>query len=404
MSKQPSKSASMRPMTRPVADQLLLAIIDAYRSNSSTKKTAPAKKNSKLAYEKERERRLLSAKKALFGDTPRSGQPPLQDDVALRRMAREHLRDLTLTHLHLAVKRANDPPAKIRSIRELAELAAKHTDGYSQNSDSERLRRKFATNKKRYLEEERYGDDIEETFDAQALANLKEPLKRLGIELALPSEVERLKQHAVPEPQVAPEQQEVDWLDIEQRYRLLSMDLNPMYLPTQDERREYDSYQEDPFQWGSWTYPGAKERQERILEFNKDVTELDAHLEVIRKTIAARMISHDFVLAWGHLNAVTGQKSELMAQEEHARREFERGLSSGKTQRKDDERRWVASWLMKTTKGDKSKLAKARSDLLSLIDDVKNERRKPPLGYRHKVSMRIAQRISWGAVKKLAQM
>ena len=322
----------------------------------------------------------------------------MHDEVALRWMAREHLRDLTLTHLHPALKRwSSNPPPKMRSIRNLAKLAAERADGYSQGSDSERLRKKFETHKKRYLEEERYGDDTEETFDAQALANLKKPLKRIGIALNLPSHVERVKQ------QVAPGQQITDWLDIEQRFRLLRAGLEPMHLPTQDERRAYELYKEDPFQWGAWTYPGSKERQDRIQEFNKDVSELEADLAIVRKAIDVRVISSDFLLSWGHLNMVIGRQIELVEQEDRAKKDFERGRAAGKTQRRHEQRRWVACRLMDATKNDKSKLRKAKNDLRVVIHDIENKKRKPPPGYARNVSSRIVERISWSEIKKLAQ-
>jgi hypothetical protein len=156
---------------RSSVDKFLLAIIDAYPVGSDGE-TAD-----EIAQMKERERRLLAAKKALFLERPASGQPQFDDESSLRKMAREHLRDRQ--------KNKKDPNLKVRSVRELAKGVANKTGQQSEIATIERLRKKFSANKTHYIHADYYGDDVEGWFELQDLQNLRKHLQSIGIKMNL---------------------------------------------------------------------------------------------------------------------------------------------------------------------------------------------------------------------------
>ncbi len=188
----------------------------------------------------------------------------------------------------------------------------------------------------------------------------------------------------------------IDWSAIESDLKTISAYLQPMKIADRKERRAYESYKEDPFKWGAWNYPGSEERQQRIHEFNDDVRVLEPDLKIIQEAIIARAVSTVFLKAWAYLHTLVGRQIELLAQEDDAKKAFDRGISAGRSQNSDRWRVWVAHWLLERTNDNKSKLKLAKNDLQDLI-----WKKELPPGCIEGVSKRIVEKISWKEIKRL---
>lgn len=148
-------------------EKFLLSIIDAY----------PIAK-------RDRQVRLDEAKKALFGEEPTSKTKKKfeDDDWFLMQMAHLYLKDRMAVWCTIEKKWKKDPKKpRPRSVSELAREAAARAPHTWGTNAVERLRKKFAANKKGYLAAELHGDDAGSEQDYSALKKVKEILEFLGI-------------------------------------------------------------------------------------------------------------------------------------------------------------------------------------------------------------------------------
>jgi len=122
----------------------------------------------------------MDARKALFGQTNQEGRPPESDLQALRHLGSEHYRDLARRDW---AKMKVDREPEVRSDRKLAEDAVRHF-GLPSNA-SERLRKKFKTQKKKWLEIELYHDDVPETLEFNSLQSIHTILLHYDIKMNL---------------------------------------------------------------------------------------------------------------------------------------------------------------------------------------------------------------------------
>lgn len=151
-------------------DKFLLAIIDAYPLRGAS-----------------RQARLDEAKKALFGEEPATAtkkEMGPDDYPALLWMAAEYNKDRCLASLPPAHPHRKDF-TKERSIRQLAEGAAKMVEAHSLDAAVDRLRKKFKKNMNKYLDLELYDDDIPASIDYEVLKTLVEPMQKVDIRLQI---------------------------------------------------------------------------------------------------------------------------------------------------------------------------------------------------------------------------
>lgn len=161
-------------------DKLLLSFIDAY---SEPSKDA-------IKSDRRREKRLLAAKKSLFGYASKPGTYEIQDDRALFRMATEHFRDESRAGMiKMGFVNAQESNSKQpfcpRSIRELARDAAKSCLGNSDDSTVDRLRKKFSKNRDKFLNIAEHQDGVVETLEFNALDRIRNVLDPFGIDMDL---------------------------------------------------------------------------------------------------------------------------------------------------------------------------------------------------------------------------
>lgn len=123
----------------------------------------------------DREARLSVAMEALFNEKP---SQKLLDNAALFWMANEYVRDRA-KRFSREWKAKEFPPSRsagralapLRSERQLAQEASEKF--YPKITDkSERLRKKWGRQKQRWLDLVRFHDDLPETFETQALAEI----------------------------------------------------------------------------------------------------------------------------------------------------------------------------------------------------------------------------------------
>lgn len=152
-------------------DKLLLAIIDAHSEPSN----APASDAQR------RRHRLRAAKEALLGETSPEGRPAVSDDEILRWIGCQHYKDLANRNARLLMKMpAGKKPRSARKLVDEAAVVFKLTD-----SDQERIRKKFTSQKDKWLDDAKYHDDIPETIEFQSLESIREILGRNGIAMKL---------------------------------------------------------------------------------------------------------------------------------------------------------------------------------------------------------------------------
>ncbi|MFC1460583.1 hypothetical protein ACETIH_28505 [Microvirga arabica] len=168
------------PLTAPstgrsAEDKFLLAIIDAY----------PDWDDSGLGREERREQRLSDAKKALFNERPNDGPKPSDDRRALLYMAQQHYKDLAIQGMREVNPRAypNWPSKKPRSVRRLAEEAAKLTVANSTDAATERLRKAWKRDGHFWMELVKTHDDVIEAVEHNLLMEIGERLEKLGVHL-----------------------------------------------------------------------------------------------------------------------------------------------------------------------------------------------------------------------------
>lgn len=154
---------------RDLRDIFLLSIIDAYPLNGG-----------------DRQVRLDKAKEALFGESANSKTKKIieDDDAALRHMARGHLRDLYLSSLPYE-HRARQGFSKARPVIHLAHEAAHLAQNTWGDNPVERLRKRFAKEKAKWLNIEQYHDDVSETQQYNIMLEAKELLARIDIKMEI---------------------------------------------------------------------------------------------------------------------------------------------------------------------------------------------------------------------------
>jgi hypothetical protein len=170
----------MGPLTGPstgrsAQDKFLLAIIDAY----------PDWDDNGLSREERREQRLADAKKALFNERANDGPKPSDDRKALHYMAQQHYKDLAIRDVRKLNPKAfpNWPLKKPRSIRKLAEEAAKHAVANSAEAAAERLRRAWKRDGHFWMEMVKTHDDVVEAVEHNLLTDIAARLEKLGVQL-----------------------------------------------------------------------------------------------------------------------------------------------------------------------------------------------------------------------------
>jgi hypothetical protein len=151
---------------RPFLERLLLSLIDAYPNRQV--------QNLPDHILHDREARLRAAMEALFNEKPTQ---KLLDNAALFWMAEQHRDDLVRSSRVWKARAAQFSKLKDsvlerpRSARELAQEASEKF--YPKITDkSERLRKKWQRQKQRWLDLERYHDDLPESFETQVLARI----------------------------------------------------------------------------------------------------------------------------------------------------------------------------------------------------------------------------------------
>jgi hypothetical protein len=160
---------------RSFEDRLLLAILDGHPTCD--------REDSEARKEEERERRLKSAKNALFGTQENLlGRQEHVDLRALRWMGAEYYRDKAFESMRrLSPQEPKWQGHKTRSIRALAEDAAKKFYPNIAGDVSERLRKKFSKEREYWLEVARIHDDVPETIETSLLDRILELLKQGGV-------------------------------------------------------------------------------------------------------------------------------------------------------------------------------------------------------------------------------
>jgi len=158
---------------RSAEDKFLLAIIDAY----------PDWDDNGLGREERREQRLADAKKALFNKRPNDGPKPSDDRRALLYMAQQHYKDLAVRDMRKLNPKAlpNWPLKKPRSIRKLADEAAKYAVANSSEAAAERLRRAWKRKGHFWMEMVKTHDDVIEAVEHNLLMEIGERLEKLGV-------------------------------------------------------------------------------------------------------------------------------------------------------------------------------------------------------------------------------
>ena len=160
----------MPTISRPFIDKLLLSFIDAH---------LPANEKV-LLRQRNRERRLKLAKRALFGEGERDKH--FEDRHALSFMAEAYLRDRWIDVKNGERIRKEKP----RSVRLLAKEASQFAFGNSSVSIIQRLRSEFRDNKKqKYLDIARYQDGVDDSIDYQVLENVQTLLQAYKINMNL---------------------------------------------------------------------------------------------------------------------------------------------------------------------------------------------------------------------------
>ncbi|MXQ11257.1 hypothetical protein [Microvirga makkahensis] len=155
----------------------MLAIIDAY----------PDWDDTGLTREERREQRLAEAKKALFNERPADGPKPSDDRRALLYMAQQRYKDLAIRDVRKLNPTAFPKWAlrKPRSIRKLAEEAAKLVVSNSADAAVERLRKAFARQEDFWMEMVRTHDDVVESLEHNLLQEVAIRLAKLDIRLSI---------------------------------------------------------------------------------------------------------------------------------------------------------------------------------------------------------------------------
>ena len=157
---------------RPFLDKLLLSFIDANLPSG----------DSWQSRRKSRERNLFKAKKALLLGEVRNAK--IDDRGALMSMAEAWHRDRMIDMR----TRKRISASKPRSIRTLANEACCFTSGNSVVTIAERLRSKFKKEKEEYLHLVRFGDDVDESIERDALEKVQAIIGIFSVKLELDGE------------------------------------------------------------------------------------------------------------------------------------------------------------------------------------------------------------------------
>lgn len=166
-------------IARHAIDRLLLAVIDGYPDEDDL---------TSATWHARRLKRLQEARKALFADNDSAADPSDDEIAALQMMAIWHHRDTQLQAM-----RDRDPAClptvsfdKPRSFRQLAREASIKLKGEERSDFIDKIRKKFADNRKSYLSLMSQGDDIELMREFNALQKALDGLAKLGVEFFRP--------------------------------------------------------------------------------------------------------------------------------------------------------------------------------------------------------------------------
>jgi hypothetical protein len=149
------------------------------------------------------------------------------------------------------------------------------------------------------------------------------------------------------------------------------------------------------FRWGFRSYFGSAEREDRLSQLAKEISsggipencpdfivrEFRNSFIVVEEAIEAKIVSTEFLLAWGYLNQLLGRYLELALLEGSDEKKFHQNMNAGLSQDATLQRYWHAHWIGTHARPDMKNRVEIEYVLAKLCVDVWQGRLSPPAGF-----------------------